>query len=71
MDHPKGSDETGDFLLCFDRRVQLELHGSKVSFYRGFLFFATKPLTPQLMRFDCLQPPQAALNSTAAIHPAC
>jgi hypothetical protein len=39
MDHPEGAGETGDIRLGFDRRVQLEFHGSKISSDGGFLLF--------------------------------
>jgi len=39
MDHPEGAGETGDIRLGFDRRVRLELHGSKISSNGGLLLF--------------------------------
>ena len=39
MDYPKGASETGYIRIGFDRRVQLEFHGSKVSSDGGLLLF--------------------------------
>jgi len=39
MDRPKGAGKTGDVRLCFDRRVRLVFHGSKISSDGGLLLF--------------------------------
>ena len=39
MKHRKGADKSGDIRLGFDRRVQLEFHGSKISSDGGLVLF--------------------------------